>query len=68
MSGEQVEEGEPQSSEEAGRATQQESARLPSLPWCSDCWDQAAEGTQADLNSELPEECQHCGSNGVFWI
>lgn len=42
--------------------------RLPMLPWCRDCWDQSAAGTQKERNEELPEECQNCGSSEVFWI
>lgn len=42
--------------------------RLPTLPWCRECWDRAADGTQEELDSELPDECQHCGSTEVFWI
>lgn len=41
---------------------------LPLIPWCGDCWDQAAEGTAEDRDGELPDECQNCGSDEVFWI
>jgi len=41
--------------------------RLPELPWCRECWEQAGEGTQKE-RSGLPEKCQHCGSSEVFWI
>ncbi len=41
--------------------------KLPVLPWCEDCWSQAAEGTRKDRES-LPDECQQCGSEDVFWI
>jgi|GEM_PF-2612439 len=47
---------------------QDDLGRLPLLPWCRDCWDQAAEGTKEERNNELPETCQKCGSEEVFWI
>jgi len=40
---------------------------MPTLPWCNDCWDQAAEGTKEELDGR-PDECQHCDSTRVFWI
>lgn len=42
--------------------------RVPQLPWCRDCWDQSAQGTRQDRCDELPDECERCGSTGVFWI
>lgn len=45
-----------------------ETDRVPMLPWCRDCWDQAADGTQQERNDELPDCCERCGSNEVFWI
>lgn len=43
-------------------------AQIPTLPWCGDCWDQAAEGSQEDRDGALPDNCEQCGSEQVFWI
>jgi hypothetical protein len=45
-----------------------EDLRLPMIPWCGECWDRAADGTQEERDHELPEECENCGSTEVFWI
>jgi len=42
--------------------------RYPDLPWCRECWSQAAEGTREERENELPDECEECGSTEVFWI
>jgi hypothetical protein len=49
-------------------ANNEELDRLPQLPWCRECWDQAAEGTRQDRDNELPDTCDRCGCNEVFWI
>lgn len=36
-------------------------SRLPTLPWCGDCWDQIGEN-----DTEPPEECPECGSTDTF--
>jgi hypothetical protein len=41
--------------------------RLPEIPWCEGCWELAADGTRSE-RSGLPEECERCGSDEVFWI
>lgn len=35
--------------------------RLPTLPWCEDCWRLAGEP-----DGPLPDACPTCGSDGVF--
>lgn len=50
-----------------GKEVVQEPQRLPELPWCEECWNQAADGTR-DERDQLPETCDQCGSTEVFWI
>lgn len=55
--------------EQSGDRIEQEMDRLPMIPWCGDCWDQAADGTKRDRDGELPDECERCGAvDEVFWI